>query len=716
MSLAQQAVEEIDNNEQVSAKIYDTKKLIKHIQSMIADAKHHHMNGRLHEAEIAYEQILNILPDNVEILQMRGVLNTQLQRNDIAEAMFTKALNIKPESSNSHLNLANILLQLDKKDEALIHYESAIKFNTNNAEAYSGLGALLFSMECLDKAMQNIEKSLLLNPLNADAHSNKANILVRQEEFSQAEQVYYIAIGIDHLHINSYINLSCLYRNQKRFEEAEALLKHVLNFDSENIEAHVLLCELYEAMQRHKEAKIIKEKVETILPNQAAAYMKLSEVFWQSGQIKKSEQCLRQAIQLEPENIDALCNLAANLLNAEKVKNDEAKKLLQKALKINSKHIDACINMANCYTNEGNYWRACLLLKRVHKRQPHNINALCNLGYVYWEFGDYEKAANMFKECIKHEPNHAEAHTNLGMCSLILGNYEQGWAEYEWRLHRENLKPTIDVSGKRLWNGEEIKNKRLCVYTEQGFGDTIQLMRLLPQMQKKCKELMIFVPKKLVHLIHQLSESMTICHDKEELPDFDCYVSLWSLPARIGLNNIKDFYVSSYLKANKEKAEVWRERLSKYENKRVAIFWQGSKSNRTDAKRSFSLDTLSPLFELDNIHIISLQKGDGIEQIENFEYKDKLICFNQFDNMQKAFEDSMAILENIDILVTCDSAIAHVAGAMGKKVYLLLAKAPDFRWGSKSNISEWYPSIELFRQEKHRNWTKPILTIKEQLS
>lgn len=717
MSVAQQTVE--PNNESdvgnTTAQIYDTEKLIKHIQTMIADAKQHHMEGRLHEAEIAYEQILNMLPDNFDVLQMRGVLNAQLQRNEVAEEMFSKAVEVQPESSNAHLNLANVLLQIDKKEEALFHYESAIKFDKRNAEAYSGLGALLFNMERLEPALEHIEFSLKINPLNADAHSNKANILVRQEQFVLAEQVYYTAIGIDHLHINSYINLSCLYRNQKRFEEAEVLLNHILKIDAENVEAHVLLCELYEAMQRHKEAEIIKQKVETILPNQAAAYIKLSEVFWQSGQPKKSEQCLRQAIQLEPNNIDALCNLSANLLNAEKVKNAEAKKILQKALSINPKHIEARINLANCFTNEGNYWRACLLLKKVFKVQPNNINVLCNLGYVYWEFGDYEKASNMFKECIKYDPNHAEAHTNLGMCQLILGEYKKGWPDYEWRLHRENLKPTVNIASKPLWKGEEIKDKRLLVYTEQGFGDTIQLMRLLPEMQSKCKELIVFAPKKLMHLINQQSDSITTCHDVDVIPEFDCYVSLWSLPAKIGLNNTKSFYKASYLKANQEKVADWEDKLSAYKGKRIAIFWQGSKSNRTDAKRSFSLDTLSPLFELENINIISLQKGDGVEQIKNFKHKDKLISFSKFDNTQRAFEDSMAILENVDLLVTCDSSIAHIAGAMGKKVYLLLAKAPDFRWNIETDKSNWYPSIELFRQEKHREWSVPVKRIVKKL-
>jgi len=247
------------------------------------------------------------------------------------------------------------------------------------------------------------------------------------------------------------------------------------------------------------------------------------------------------------------------------------------------------------------------------------------------------------------------------------------------------------------WAGEPIAGKRILIYCEQGLGDTIQFIRFAPVLQKMHAEIVVKTPKSLIPIISTMGLD---AHDDVRKLDFDYKVALLSIPRLLGITSFAP--VCGYLNADPDKVAMWKRFLPSC-GVRVGICWQGNPSASVDSGRSIPLAQFEPLAELDQVHLISLQKGPGVEQIKAFAHRDRLITPDKIDE-DGAFIDTAAIIENLDLVVTSDTSIAHLAGALGKPVWIVLKHVPDWRWLLDRNDSVWYPSARLYRQNRLDDW------------
>jgi tetratricopeptide (TPR) repeat protein len=335
---------------------------------------------------------------------------------------------------------------------------------------------------------------------------------------------------------------------------------------------------------------------------------------------------------------------------------------------------------------------------------------------VFKGLGEHQKAINFFEKAIKIQPNFAEAHTNLGLLLLLLSNLQKGLDEYEWRkkvpTSREYKLNDIE---SLEWQGEDLTNKTILILSEQAVGDTIQFARYLYMLQDKYLATIIFrTRKKLIHLFSK--SRFKVISDEEPLPKHDFHQFLCSLP-KIFYKETKNFPQQiNYIPKNTKNILKWRNKLNSIKGLKVGINWQGSATYTGDRLRSIPLNYFERLFTIEKTNFINLQKGFGTEQIKNFKYKDKLYDFSsEVDNGKNAFEDTIGIMQNLDLVISPDTSLSHLSATLGVKTWLLLPYSPDWRWFLELKNSPWYEHVKLYRQEEFNKWDSIFDIVKKDL-
>ena len=309
-------------------------------------------------------------------------------------------------------------------------------------------------------------------------------------------------------------------------------------------------------------------------------------------------------------------------------------------------------------------------------------------------------------------PNYVDAYLNCSSVYNLQGNLQKGLEFFEWRLKKKHSKPI--TSGKSIiWDGSKsIKRKKIIVFEEQGLGDIIQFCRFLPLLKQKGAEVTFKVKQKMHALLRILEKDVILTDSFPNNKKFDFEVPLMSLPFLLNTNLETIPSMTSYMFADDKKVKSWGERLTK-DTFKVGICWQGSK-NKIDFGRSFSLSLFEGISKLPDVELISLHKGEGEEQIKDINFN-LFTLGNDFDAGDDAFVDTAAVMINCDLIITSDTAIAHLAGALGCQTWVALQKIPDWRWMLDRNDSPWYPNMNLYRQKQQGNWEYVFETIQRDL-
>ena len=423
---------------------------------------------------------------------------------------------------------------------------------------------------------------------------------------------------------------------------------------------------------------------------------------------------LQKAIQINPNYVNTHFNLGIVFKELEEYQ--KAIYCYEKAIQLNPSCTDAYLNLGVVFEDLKEHQKAISYYKKAIEIQPNYVKAYYNLGIIFNELEEHKKAISCYEKAIEIQPNFAEAHTNLGLLLLLLSNFQKGLDEYEWRKKvptRRDYKLN-DIESLE-WQGEDLTNKTILILSEQAVGDTIQFARYLYMLQDKYLATIIFrTSKKLIHLFSK-SKFKVISND-ETLPKHDFHKYLLSLP-QIFYQKTKNFSRQiNYIPKDTKIVSKWRNKLNSIKGLKVGINWQGSATYAGDRLRSIPLNYFERLFTIEKINFINLQKGFGTEQIKNFKYKDKLYDFSsEVDNGKNAFEDTIGILQNIDLVVTSDTALPHLSATLGVKTWLLLPYSPDWRWFLELKNSPWYEHVKLYRQEEFNKWDSIFDIVKKDL-
>lgn len=417
------------------------------------------------------------------------------------------------------------------------------------------------------------------------------------------------------------------------------------------------------------------------------------------GRLDGATNIYQEILRLNPDNLTALHSFSAFAYQTRKY--DIAIDLIEKAISINPNDARSYNNLGSAFKKLGALDDAKVSYQKAVTIKPYYADAHSNLGVILNEQGKLEEAAASYQKAIDIKPDYAEARFNLGVLHLLRGDFETGWEGYAWRWRRVERSDSLRDYDAPQWNGEPLENKHIFIYHEQGFGDHIQFVRYVSALHKKGARITLEAPVALNRLLQCLNNIVTLITPGDTPSEFDYHVPILELPKLFGttLNTIPQDH--SYLQADTVLVKEWAKRLGPKKDFRVGIVWAGKPTHKNDKNRSIDPQLFQSLSAVPGVSFYSLQLGrnDEATRIINPNINDLAPHINDF-------ADTAAIMSNLDLVITVDSAVAHVAGALGIPVWTLLPYIPDWRWLLDRDDSPWYPTMQLFRQKNAGNWSE----------
>jgi Flp pilus assembly protein TadD len=501
-----------------------------------------------------------------------------------------------------------------------------------------------------------------------------------------------------------------------RLAEAEAAFGQAVGLEPRASQAHHLLGVVVHQQGRGTEAAGHIRAAIALDGAQPSYHCNLGVVLESIGRFAEAESSLRAAIGLRPEYPGALSNLG-QVLN-QLGRPAEAEACLREALRQSPDLPNALNNLAIALSDQGRPAEAEQCLRQALRLAPGAPNALNNLGIALFDQGRREEAEASFREALSLQPDLADARNSLASMLLLDGRFKEGWEHYEWRWKTRELAPTARGFTAPMWRGEPISGRTLMIYAEQGFGDTLQFCRYASMIEPGATVVLEVQPP-LAGLLASLPGSPRIVARGEPLPAFDLHCPLHSLPRLFGANLDTIPAAVPYLAADPARVAAWRGRLADLSGLRVGLVWAGdSRADRprlsaVDARRSTTLKALAPLADVSDVAFVSLQKGPPSAQAA---HPPVGMSLTDVTAELSDFADTAALIENLDLVISVDTSVAHLAGALGKPVWLLNRYDTCWRWLLDRDDSPWYPTLRQFRQPSPGDWLSAIYSVREALS
>jgi len=499
----------------------------------------------------------------------------------------------------------------------------------------------------------------------------------------------------------------------KNFHLAEKIFSKILDKFPNHLNSLFLMgFALYEQKKNIQSLKYLT-KASSFKKNFRDADYFVGKIYLNTKQYKKAKEQFNKILNEYPNDLETLINLIVSKINLREFSDVEFLLKNNKKLFKNDGVYENLYGLMHLYSGENdlsiNYYLESF------KQNNNNLNTLINLAYIYLRISDFYNSKKYFKKALDLNPENPNTLYAYSYFQLYSGEIKDGLINYEHRKSVYNYNQNL-LNNNNEWNGQNLDGKTILILSEQGLGDIIQFSRYIFHIKKKYNVKVIFqTKKKLFHLFKY--EDFDLQEGKGKFPFFDYFVFLMSLPKIFYLKDKIFLENYNFIKINNENYKKWKKKFDKFKGKKIGISWQGDKYYIRDSMRSINLQTFEPFFKNTNLNFINLQSGFGIEQIKEFKFSNKLINFqDEIDESENAFEDTISILKNLDLLITVDTALSHLAGTMEIDTWLLQHYNPEWRWQLQSNKFAWYPKHKFFRQKIKDNWENVILEINENLN
>jgi Flp pilus assembly protein TadD len=551
-------------------------------------------------------------------------------------------------------------------------------------------------------------------------------------DFARAEQLYQQVLQSDpgNADVWQMLGTACLGLGKKA--EAVANYQHVLRLRPESADAHFRLGGLLADQAKRDEAIESYRAALRIQPGHAEALTGLGVVLAQVGKLDEAEKNLREAAQRQPDLAKAHHNLGVVL--AERRNLEEAVLSFKNAIRLKPDYAEVYVNMGLALNQLGKSGEAVVALRQATRLLPNSAEAFNNLGLSLADLGRFAEAEAAYQEALRLNPQHVAVHTNLGsmydgqskleeaiasyqmalwldpeqpithwnrsLAWLRMGDFARGWPEYEWRWKKKGMPPR--TFHQPLWDGSPLAGRTILLHVEQGVGDVIQLVRYGKLLQDRGGRIVVECPNLLVRLFQRCHGIEQVVEEGKPLPHFDVHAPLMSLPKLVRTTVETIPADIPYLFADEQRVDFWRSQLPPGDILKVGIAWQGNPKHVGDRHRSVRLTSLAPIAEVPGVQLFSLQKGPGSEQLAQL--NGQFTVTNLGSESWPDFMETAAVVANLDLVITVDTAVAHLAGALGKPVWVAIPYISDWRWLRGREDSPWYPTMRLFRQKSFGDW------------
>ena len=559
----------------------------------------------------------------------------------------------------------------------------------------AALGAALRDQGKLADATASYQRALEIQPDSPEPAFRLACTLVQQGKREQAIEYFQRTLQGRPDHAEAHIRLGILLAERGRLEEGISHLRQAVTLDPKMPKRHH---NLGVALMQHgklEEARRSLEQALRLQPNYAQAAGSLGNVFAALNRREDAIASYRHVVRCRPRFPAGYTNLGLALLEAGRPA--EAVVALQQAHRLRPNSPQAHNNLALALTDLGRFAEAEAHYQEALRLNPHDVTSHNNLGSMLRIQGRLPEALASYQLAVGLDPQSIPARWNRSLALLQAEDFTQGWPEYEWRWKRRKTPPR--VFQQPLWNGSPLGGRTILLHMEQGLGDKLQFIRYASLVIERQATVIVECPARLIPLLSGCRGIDRLVAEGSELPHFDVQAPLMSLP-RLFRTTVATIPAEvPYLFVDAERTARWQRELATFDGFKVGICWQGNRHHLLDYHRSVPLATFAPLAEVPGVRLIGLQKGYASEQVQKLGGRFRVIeLASELDPKVETFVDTAAIMKNLDLVVTVDTAIAHLAGGLGVPVWVALSRVVDWRWLSEREDCPWYPSMRLFRQ------------------
>lgn len=715
---------------------------------LLAQGIQFHREGQLAQALQAYEQVLRLEPQHFEALHNTGIAAFQSGNFEVAASFLRSALAVNAEHAPAHSDLGNTLREMLLMEDALRSYDRALALDGNDAnthfnravtlqsllrteealqsydqvlaldagddQAWCNRAALLCKTEQHELALVNVEQALALNPHNIEALNIRGTILQDLGQHDDAEQSYRQALALQPDYADALYQLGRLLLATERYAEALPCLEQAISLNPQFLPAHRQYAQVLRQLDRQQEAQAADDAALALQTPLIAAYRERAGALEQKGHHESAMALYASALELDPADAE-LQQLHARAL-AQVQQQDQALAGLRHMLNLKlerSARYETPEDLAQIDL-EARYESARIAFEKLTKLAPGNPRAYVSLGSVLHGLGMDEQAMVNYNHALSLVPNYALAHWNKALLLLAKGDFEPGWRAYEWRWQAKEI-PLYRAKRhflKPQWSGREpLKGKTILVHAEQGLGDAIQFSRYIKLVKARGARVIFEVWRDVAQLLGTIPEVDQIVVRGRPLPAFDYQIPLLSLPMAFNTKLETIPVADSYVTSQPEKREQWNTILGPKKRPRVGVVWSGRAAHGNDHNRSLPLSVLAPVFS-EQYEFICMQK-----EIRPYD-QDLLntLPVRQVSEHLRDFTDTAALCDLMDLVISVDTSVAHLAGALGKPVWILLPTPFEWRWMLTGNTSPWYPSARLYRQQSMGVWTPVIDAVQADLA
>jgi tetratricopeptide (TPR) repeat protein len=647
------------------------------IQTPFEIALGHERAGRLQQAADVCRQILVANPRHAQAMHLLATLALQTGDLDQAVSLLEGAIDLAPSEPAFHATLGQTLGARGEFEKAKESLARAIGLAPRSPRPYYSLAMAHRVQGEWQQARDCCRQALALDPQFHEAEDLLGDVLRHLGDRAAARACYERALAIKPDDFDAVINLATMARHDRDDERALRYFQRARELAPRSAEIPFYLGELEFARKEFPTAQRYFETSLALEPNSALAEAQLAAALHAQERRAEAVPHYQRATQLKPDFADAHYHLGMALDELDR--ESEAVEHFRRALEI----------------------------------EPGHDRAHLNLGAVFQRRGELAFAIEHFERALETTADSAAAHYNRAVILLSLGKFAAAWDDFEWRAKLPGF-PMRAVSGP-LWDGSPPRDKTLLLHAEQGLGDTLQFIRYLPMAIERCPRTLIQVQPQLLPLLEQAGFVGLVSAD-EPSPPCDYHAPLMSLPRLFGttIENIPADI--PYLAASPRLVQDWQVRLARLSGFRVGICWQGSRVNRADHVRSIPLEAFARLARVGGVEMVSLQKQERAAPPYEVPVGFKLHELDSgWDEAAGPFMDTAAVIENLHLVITADTATAHLAGALGVPVWVALSATPDWRWMLDREDSPWYPTMRLFRQARLGDWSELFERIASQL-
>jgi tetratricopeptide (TPR) repeat protein len=590
-------------------------------------------------------------------------------------------------------------------------YRRVLQLDPHHAEALHLLGALAHQTGDSAAAIESMRRAVALGADRADVHTNLGAVYNAVGRLEEALACYEQALRRDPSYAGAHFGRAVALDRLGRQEEALAGYGEVVRLQPGRAEAQYNRGVILQAQGETDEARACYERVLRLQPGHAGAHCNLGNILREKGRLAEAAVCYQQAAQLQPDLAVAHYNLGNALRELGRL--EEAVTSYRQCLRCDPESYEAHANLGLALSEQGQVDEAIASLEQARQLRPEAPEAHANLGVVYAEQRRWEQALACYDEALRLQPGHVETHWNRALLWLQLGDWERGWPEFEWRLEYPRLRLKREFPQPR-WDGGDLAGKTILLYTEGGFGDALHFARYLPLVAGRGGRVVLECQPELKTLFQSVGGVDTLVARGEPLPPFDVRCPLQSLPLAFGTTLATIPADIPYLAADPGQVAAWRQRLANGgPGLRVGLVWSGSPKPMRVRNPNLTLEGFAPLAGVQGITFYSVQKGEPAVQARRPPHGMTLI-----DPTRELadFAATAALLMNLDLLISVDTSVVHLAGALGRPVWVLLTGQPDFRWLLDREDSPWYPSMRLFRQVRRDDWAEVIQRVARELA